>query len=339
MTEARTKQRQRRHISADSGVDIVKRKLPRSWVVREMSPDYGLDLHVEVFGPDPTDPESANTLGEHFYIQVKATEQIELHKHVVRSRGNVTKLDPAPNDGTPMTIRVAKFTLDTETLLTVETMGAAIPVLLCYVDLKTEDVYYVCLNDYLAKVLLPTNPAYQEQNTATVYIPSWNQLDQHDPSFSYIGLLARRGKYYSAFNTFAYQLKELDNALFRAGIPEPNSPVVVPPRELLTLVRLFLRADLRLAIWDKIDGSYWSPLEDVQSDLKTLQDTLPKVGAAIPAIELTEYMSALHIGFSRAVNLGRMYEELVREWRQPTYLAAGLDRNPAQAVNPPEWPE
>jgi hypothetical protein len=341
MAEPRTKQRQKRHITGDSGVDIVKRKLPRSWVIREINPDYGLDLHVEVFGPDPEDPESANTVGEHFYIQVKTTDQIVLHDHVVRSRLNVAKYDPDPDDGTPLTIKVAKFNLDTETLLTVETMGAAIPVVLCCVDLSTEDVYYVCLNDYLAKVLLPANPSYEEQGKVTVYIPSWNFLDPDDPSFSYIGLLARRGKFYSAFNTFAYQFNELMNA-FPTPFEEPpadDSNLATPSSKLLAMARAFLRTGLRLAIWDPVDEAYWAPLQDVQRDFIRLQASLPQLGQTITVAHLAEYMRTLHVGFSRAANLGRMYEELVREWRQPTYLAVGLDYNEAHAVNPPEWSE
>lgn len=351
MAPPRTKQRQKRHITGESGVKIVKEKMPSSWVVRDINPDYGLDLHVEVFGPDPEDIESANTLGEHFYIQVKTTDQIILHNHVVRSRKNVTKYVPDPNDGAPLTIKVAKFGLDAETLLTVETMGAAVPVVLCYVELNTEDVYYVCLNDYVAKVLLPVNPSFEEQSSATVYIPSWNLLDRDDPSFSYLALLARRGKFYSAFNTFSYQFNELVWLLDRLNdfnfvYPTPqdthaphDSALVIPPLELITMARTFLRTALRLAIWDRVGDAYWSPLEDVQMDFARLEAEIPQAGQPIPYACLKEYMVHLRIAFSRAANLGRMYEELVREWRQPTYLATGLDYNEAHSVNPPEWPE
>ena len=120
--KVRTKQRHAKHVVGDVGVEIVRRKLPIHWVARPINPDYGLDLHVEIFEPDDDDPTSANTLGEHLYVQVKTAKSVTLEKITVRSRGNVTKHDPDPKVGDPVEIEVAKFSLDTETLLTVETM-------------------------------------------------------------------------------------------------------------------------------------------------------------------------------------------------------------------------
>ena len=38
------------HITGDRAVKIIKdRILPPEWVVREMTPDYGIDLDVELF--------------------------------------------------------------------------------------------------------------------------------------------------------------------------------------------------------------------------------------------------------------------------------------------------
>lgn len=340
MVAPRTKQRHKRHISGDRGVDLVRRKLPPSWVVRGIDPDYGLDLHVEVFESDSTDPDSANTAGEHFYIQVKTTDQVVLHDMLVHSRKNVAKYGLEPAYDTSMTIQVAKFPLDSATLLTVESMGAAIPVVLCYVDLHEESVYYVCLNDYLSKVLLPANPSYETQATTTVYIPSWNILDFNDPSFAYIRLLARRGKYYSAFNMFSYQLRELVNA-YPSSINQQFSLApseASPPSETLILARTFLRDALRLGIWDDSGDAYWSPLKSTHEQLLMPQENLPQSRQAVSDAELETYIKNLHTGFFLAANLGNMYEELVREWRQPTFLAVGLDYHESNAVNPPEWP-
>lgn len=336
----RTKQRHVNHINGDKGIDIVMRSLPEHWVTRVITPDYGLDLHVEVFEPDPQDPRSSNTLGEHFYVQVKSSEKIEQKQLTVRSRSNVTKCDPDPNLGDPLEIDVVKLNLETTELLTVETMGAAVPVVLCYVDLSSEAIYYVCLNDYLSKSLLPYKHSYEHQGSVTLYLPAWNVLDKDDPSFSYFGLLARRSKFYAAFNTFSYQFKELLNALpsFTATHDAQGSDTVLPASSLLTMARTFLRSALRLAIWEPVGDAYWSPLSDVQKDFSQLEEDLPQPDQTISRANLDSYLNALYFGFSRAANLGRMYEELVREWRQPTYLAAGLDYNAVHKHNPPSWP-
>lgn len=175
MRKIRTKQREARHIRGDRGVNLVNEKLPHYWVVRDIYPDYGLDLHVKVFEPDLDDPESSNTLGEHFYIQVKTTKEINLEKRTVRSRKNVTKFDLDPADGTPLEIEVVKYVIDTETLLTVEAMGSAIPVLLCYVDTTTETVYYVCLNDYISK---------SQNNMASPHV--WMTIDHYIPELPFL---------------------------------------------------------------------------------------------------------------------------------------------------------
>lgn len=338
MRKIRTKQREARHIRGDRGVNLVNEKLPRYWVVRDIYPDYGLDLHVEVFEPDLDDPESSNTLGEHFYIQVKTTKEINLEKKTVRSRKNVTKFDPDTADGTPLEIEVVKYVIDTETLLTVEAMGSAIPVLLCYVDITTETVYYVCLNDYISKSLLPYKPIYEQQRSVTIDIPAWNVLDQEDPSFAYVCLLARRSKYYAAFNTFVYQYNEI------LIVEENSSPLaadaeetVYPDRKLIMMARNFLRAALRLAVWSSAGGGYWSPLGEVHKDFVYLQKNLPNVDRALSESEYIAYVCRLIYVFARAASLGRMYEETVREWRQPSYLAAGMDYSDGNKFNPPLW--
>ena len=335
---ARTKQRHLNHISGDRGVDIVRRELPGLWVVRPISPDYGLDLHVEVFEPAVEDPGSGNTLGEHLYVQVKASKTVTLETMTVRSRGNVTKYDPDPKAGDSVDIEVVKFSLDTETLRTVETMGAAVPVLFCYVDLSSEKVYYVCLNDYITKALLPYKDSYEKQDSVTIMIPSWNVLDSTDPSFAYWCLLARRGKYYAAFNTFAYQYHELLCAQFEHPTTQDtvNREMLRLAPEMLTMTRTFLRTALRLDVWKPAGPGFWSPLQEVQECFLFLEKNMPPSDQPLPRDEVERYEHYLLDGFRRAANLGRMYEELVREWRLPTFLAALMDYHPDNKYNPPE---
>lgn len=340
MKTPRTKQRQANHITGDRGINLVRSKLPDYWVARDINPDYGLDLHVEVFEEDPHDAASSNTLGEHFYVQVKTFEHLKTERVTVRHRSNVTKRTPDLQQGDPVEIDVVKFSLDTATLLTVQTMGAAVPVLLFLVDLSTKTVFYVCLNDYIEKSVLPYKPSYEEQGSVTIVVPAWNVLDADDFSFAYLWFLARRGKFYAAFNTFAYQFHELQRALdSHPPIPDEHDigKVYLDP-EFRAMALAFLRTSLRLAIWVPSGPGYWAPLEDVKNDLESCLNGFPP-DTALYCVAASHFETYLHEAFRRADNLGRMYEEIVREWRLPTAMASVLDYRPENKHNPPPLSE
>ncbi|MBX8995240.1 DUF4365 domain-containing protein [Corynebacterium testudinoris] len=326
MKEPRTKQRHANHITGDQGVDLVRNRLPNFWVVRDIHPDYGLDLHVEVFEQDKRNVESFNTLGEHFYVQVKTIKNVKTERITVRHRINVAKRDPDLKEGELVELEVVKFSLDTATLLTVETMGASVPVLLFLADLSTKVVYYICLNDYVTKALLPYNPSYENQGTVTVAIPTWNTVDTGSRSFGYLWFLARRGKLYAAFNTFAYHYHELQRAQYMHPLmPDERDPerVRIDP-EFRTMARTFLKAALRLAIWQPSGSFYWGPLRDVMKDLQYCLRNFPQ-DEAVPDMEARHWEMSLLEAYRRADNLSRMYEEIVREWHLPTAMAAELE--------------
>jgi hypothetical protein len=62
--------RPRNHIIEDESESILKKLLPTEWVLRKLSPDYGIDYLVEVF-------ENNKSSGIHFFIQLKGTDNIE----------------------------------------------------------------------------------------------------------------------------------------------------------------------------------------------------------------------------------------------------------------------
>ena len=65
------------HITGESGIQIIKRLLPEEWVIREYTPDYGIDIDVELFVPYKG---NFLTSGEHIYFQVKTTETVKIGK-------------------------------------------------------------------------------------------------------------------------------------------------------------------------------------------------------------------------------------------------------------------
>jgi len=319
----------------DAGEELVKGRLPSYWVKRKVSPDFGLDWHIEVFDPVPGSPKDAETRGEHFYIQVKSQAKTKIKQRTIYERGNVTKYRPAPKSGDAHLIPVVECDLEVGELMTVEAMGHAVPVLLCVADMGTETVYYVCLNDYISKVLLPNNPSYTTQQDVTVHIPAWNVLDPEDISFSYIQQLARRGKLYSVFNSFIYQQIELSHALDDTSIfiaSDIDKARLNP--DLVAMLDVFLSEMTKLDIWEPAGEGYWSPLKELGGRYASLFDRLPAMNDWGPLAEVERFAGDLQIAGNNSVNMGRMYEELVREWRLPTVLAGMMDDTPGSAYRP-----
>ena len=192
------------HIKGEQGVKILKEVFPDSWVVREYSPDYGIDLNIEIFEEHG---DHFMTTGEHIFFQVKATESPEFDNIKIFPRFNVEK-DYKYVNGEAKTIEVIKFVVDTDLLFTVEKMGSAVPVILSVVDLRTKNAYFICLNDYIEKILVPENPDYARQETKTIYIPIHNKLNSQY-GLNIIEWYAKRPKLYALFNKINYQKREL----------------------------------------------------------------------------------------------------------------------------------
>ena len=46
----RKKHRVRQHIMEDESFEVIKRYIPKNWVIKEFNrPDYGIDLVIELF--------------------------------------------------------------------------------------------------------------------------------------------------------------------------------------------------------------------------------------------------------------------------------------------------
>ena len=63
--------RSRSHELEDESIERFRAAIPRRWVCREKSRDYGVDLEVEIFAEDRT------ATGLMFYVQLKATDDIK----------------------------------------------------------------------------------------------------------------------------------------------------------------------------------------------------------------------------------------------------------------------
>ncbi|MDO9505878.1 DUF4365 domain-containing protein [Hydrogenophaga sp.] len=71
------KKRPDQHIIDQDGQQLLREKLPKAWLLREYRPDYGLDFTVEVFKTlEPIEGRRPmhETLGEHFFVQLKSID-------------------------------------------------------------------------------------------------------------------------------------------------------------------------------------------------------------------------------------------------------------------------
>lgn len=294
------KRRSFQHImEEDSGI-IFSKILPKEWVVRGYKPDYGIDLAVEVFDKVKGKANLFETLGEHFFVQLKSSNNCEYATITVKSRINV-ELGPLKQYGEEENLEVVKFVLDTSELLTVQTMGPAQVVLLVLVDLSNRRTFFVCLNDYIDKVLLPEDSLFSSQKYKTIYIPVTNELNRSNLSLMPLRFIAKRAKFYAAFEKFHFQnyylLKDLD---FKE----------IDKDALLT----FLYNIKRLDIWRGTD--MWEILAINFDHIKQMLNILNRKNVDIKSI-----YPHPQIVWHNLCALSWAYEEMCREWFLPTSLA------------------
>jgi hypothetical protein len=343
---ANPKRRVRQHIMEDQSLRIVRDLLPQHWVIRDYRPDYGVDLAIELFEPADRRNEFA-TLGETLFVQVKSAEAIKPIRLKVYGRRNVEAGPLRVNTGESVKIDVVPLRLDTSTLLTVQTIGVTVPVMLLLVDLSARQIYFVCLNDLIEKVVIPHDPEYHHKKSRTIHIPLQNRISAdrgHSPRA--LSTYAKRPKLYAAFEKFAYQFHELEIAVeyYRLGSGAKAQDAAA---EMLTeLLRHFLGVILRYDFWNKVPE--WQPIGWSYREIGALHDFIRRPHAdqdldAVRAYLLNQpgvwrdeafvrswdlevarlefYLEVVRI-WDRLRNLAAMYEELVREWFLPTYLSA-----------------
>jgi hypothetical protein len=91
-------------------------------------------------------------------------------------------------------------------------MGVGVPVLLVVADLSCEKCSFVCLNDYIDKILVPRHKDYKSKASRTIHVPIANDiaLELGQTAIRWYG---KRAKLYAAFQRFAFQAAELGDEL------------------------------------------------------------------------------------------------------------------------------
>lgn len=323
MTQRPPKQRTEQHIIDQRAQDIFRRLLPKSWVLHEYRPDYGIDFVLEIFEEVEKGGKTLyQTLGEHLFIQLKGTESLKTIGRTIYSRRNAEKGKLTEDKEKVLGVaQVVPFPLDTSELVTVERMGHGTPVMLVVVDVSTEEAFYVCLNDYLDKVLIPeAGRDYATAGSRTIHIPTWNKLN--DP-VGEVGLrwYAKRQKLLAGFQRFAFQFNELR---YSTGTDAFKA-----------MAEYFAATLLKLDFWDNTE--MWPLLRYYWLSLKSFVDTgapgtLPGVDdkvirelagddetATKSLIEELRQQSVVAL-WEQLHGLSWTYEDMSREWFLPTPL-------------------
>jgi hypothetical protein len=306
----------------DQSYLILKSLLPEEWAVHEYRPDYGIDLVVEIFKFIDETREAADTLGELFFVQLKSVKQTKIQKLTVKARGNVEKADATYDDSDTKEIEVIPYVIDTDELLTVQTMGPTIAVVLCLVCLDTGRVFFICLNDLVEKVLLADDPKYTEKGTKTIYLPVKNEITKGGAPLHALRFMAKRPKFYAAFNRFNYQQNEI---WYYLGFAKPGIITyrneVEPEHELEAetrpMIRRFIAILKYLDIW--FGNSAWDLVGHYYARLSKMEALLDD-----PTIETREIISEMLLLWAGLTALASTYEEICREWFLPTYLGDSL---------------
>lgn len=175
------------HLIDKKAIQILENIFPIEWIKRTMSPDYGIDIDLELF-----DKENGKciTLGEHLFLQIKGTKAPKYKE--IYPFGIFKELSST------FKINTIAFPIEISLLNLVERMGSSIPVLLIVVDITTNKAYFVCLNDYIQFVLPYQQPNYKKQKSVTIYLPIDNELSQNQASAC--KWYAKRSKIYALFN-------------------------------------------------------------------------------------------------------------------------------------------
>ena len=212
-------------------------------------------------------------------------------------------------------------------------MGYGVPVLLVVADLENTQCYFVCLNDYIDKILVPQHGNYTSIKTRTIYVPVTNNLSS-EHGIRALRWYGKRAKLLAAFHTFAYQSHELQ---YLADFDQND--------ELIRMSRHFAERNMRYDFWGEMEvcdvitmlGKQLRQY-DTTGHLNVAQ-TDPKGHEANNLTEeeqlLAAYMSSNAITdlWGLLANLPRIYEELWREWFLPTYLGELLSAPDSRHVD------
>lgn len=326
------KRRSINQVKEEISIQVLRESLPQQWVIHDYGADYGIDCVIELFDFIEGDTTVAETLGENIFVQLKGSSSINYGTRRAYHRGNVAKGPLTESPDQYDEIPVAKFQLEMSEILTIQAMGVAVPVLLVLVDTDTREAYFICLNDYIDKVIIPEDPKYYEKGHKTINIPLANKICLQEDHLIPLRAYGKRSKMYGAFGTFHYQHQEIRRARNSMLVKENMSK-----ENVIAMIKTFASISLRLDIWK--GHEFWKPMAWSHAEITDVLEGI-ELGLASENFDALLEFCDLHV-WRRLANLSSMYEELVREWFMPTSLAvvASYPSPPSEMAASPEREE
>ena len=310
------KKRSDQHLIDQDGEKLLREKLPRHWVLREYRPDYGLDFTIETFRSADAavgKPATYETLGEHVFVQLKSVARPTPLPLTLYGRDNVEKAPERLNRNDKVgAVDTYRFQLETSELVTVERMGIGVPVLLVIADLANRRCSFVCLNDYIDKILIPRHHDYRATDSRTIHVPVRNEIGT-DMGQVALRWYAKRPKLLAAFQRFTYQFSELQ---------------LVEDGSWRGLAHYFARRIATYDFWD--DAEMCALIGCDAAGLRRFVETGQPGFMNRPAVpvegfdeaEITAYFHKTDVFelWRQLSLLPKIYEDVWREWFLPTAL-------------------
>jgi hypothetical protein len=302
----------------DESYEIIKSQIPKHWVIREFNrPDYGIDLVIELF--ELINENVAETLGEFIYVQVKSVKNVDTKQEKIYDVGNVAKGMWKENRQLHTNLEVVKYSFDTTSIFTIQSLGGSVPVLLFVVDIENRKVYFICLNDYIEKIILPQNPKYTEQASITLTIPTQNKLSNQDIANNALKFYGKRAKLLAAFSKFSFQKNEIAHIFGYKDYPiltyrdQIEKGKIYEKDEIKVQLLYFISQIIDLDIWQH---SEWMVLPQAKDDLETVKTLLENEEANWKIVQ-----EKVIVLWHQLTNLGTMYEDVCREWFLPKIIS------------------
>lgn len=152
--------RPREHVKEDISVQILRNNIPPNWILRDITPDYGIDKSLELV-------EGSTVTGKEILLQLKGTEAPRIYgDHISYSLRKEHLL----------------YYLERDT-----------PVFLIVVDIISKRCYWIFLQRYIFDILNIEKPSWVDQQTVTVRIPLVQDVSL---SLDIISDIARGGSAY-----------------------------------------------------------------------------------------------------------------------------------------------
>lgn len=300
--------------------EILRRAVPEAWVVRDVTPDYGVDAILEVF--DRGKPR-IETLGEFLFLQIKSQAHFRKIKRALCERENSEKSTSNAGEAT-LEIDVAAISLDRELLENARLMGSSQPLILLLIDLDTEEILFLNLADYCDKILDPEGFFENVQRSKTVYVPLANSFESANAA-EILRFFALRAKLYGMFGLVSFQHREIRNSGLEHLAGAPIERQLAELLRFFAMVRRFSDRLGSLPVWEQT--KLWRLLVEERQRVALVSSSVDKArslgiraSAEAKVEEMRSYAEAVCEAWSRFSLISVVFEDVVRHWWLPTVL-------------------